>query len=122
MGEVEYYGSRNLLNRVWINLIDSAIKFPPDHSKIKLKLHRSDTFSIFHILDNSCGMSEETNQYIFDHFYQGGLSHTMGDNGIGLTVTERIIRLHGGNTTVHSEEGTGAALVVTPPDIQPRNT
>ncbi len=122
MEEIEYYGSRNLLNQVWINLIDNAIKFSPDHGKIKLKLHRSGTSSVFHILDNGCGMSEETSQHIFDRFYQGDLSHTTEGNGIGLTVVEKIIRLHGGNITVHSEEGIGTTFVVTLPDIQPRNT
>ena len=122
MEDIEYYGSRNLLNQVWINLIDNAIKFSPDHGKIKLKLHRSGTSSVFHILDNGCGMSEETSQHIFDRFYQGDLSHTTEGNGIGLTVVEKIIRLHGGNITVHSEEGIGTTFVVTLPDIQPRNT
>ena len=122
MEEIEYYGSRNLLNQVWINLIDNAIKFSPDHGKIKLKLHRTGTSSVFHILDNGCGMSEETSQHIFDRFYQGDLSHTTEGNGIGLTVVEKIIRLHGGNITVHSEEGIGTTFVVTLPDIQPRNT
>lgn len=71
MEEIEYYGSRNLLNQVWINLIDNAIKFS------RPRQNQTETSPVrhlcLHILDNGCGMSEETSQHIFDRFYQGDL-------------------------------------------------
>lgn len=116
MEDMEYYGSRNLLNQVWINLIDNAIKFSPDRGKIKLKLHRHGASAVFQILDNGCGISAQIREHIFDRFYQGDPSHAMEGNGIGLAVVEKIVRLHKGEITVSSEEGIGTTFVVTLPD------
>ena len=122
MDEISYYGNKNLLNQVWINLIDNAVKFSPDKGKIKLKLRRTDDHTVFQIIDNGCGMSEDMRLHIFDRFYQGDLAHTTEGNGIGLTVVDKIVRLHKGQITVNSEEGIGATFLVTLPDNLPGHT
>ena len=66
---LEYRGNKALLNQVWINLIDNAIKFSPQNGKIKLKLHKKKDQVVFQILDNGCGMDEDTKNHIFDRFY-----------------------------------------------------
>lgn len=60
LDELEYRGNKALLNQVWINLIDNAIKFSPQNGKIKLKLHKKKDQVVFQILDNGCGMDEDT--------------------------------------------------------------
>ena len=119
MDEVSYHGSRNLLNQVWINLIDNAVKFSPDRGKIKIKLHQDKGNTVFQIIDNGCGMSQDMRLHIFDRFYQGDPSHTTEGNGIGLTVVDKIVRLHKGYVAVGSEEGIGTTFTVTLPEIQP---
>ena len=117
MDELEYHGNKALLNQVWINLIDNAIKFSPQNGKIKLKLHRKEDHVVFQILDNGCGMDEETKDHIFDRFYQGDSSHTTEGNGIGLTVVEKIIHLHKGKIRVISETGIGTTFTVNLPIV-----
>lgn len=119
MDELEYHGNKALLNQVWINLIDNAIKFSPQNGKIKLKLHRKKDQVVFQILDNGCGMDEETKNHIFDRFYQGDSSHTAEGNGIGLTVVEKIVHLHKGQIRVVSEAGIGTTFTVNLPIIPP---
>ena len=119
MDELEYHGNKALLNQVWINLIDNAIKFSPQNGKIKLKLHRKKDQVVFQILDNGCGMDEETKNHIFDRFYQGDSSHTAEGNGIGLTVVEKIVHLHKGQIRVISEAGIGTTFTVNLPIIPP---
>ena len=119
MDELEYHGNKVLLNQVWINLIDNAIKFSPQNGKIKLKLHRKKDQVVFQILDNGCGMDEETKNHIFDRFYQGDSSHTAEGNGIGLTVVEKIVHLHKGQIRVVSEAGIGTTFTVNLPIIPP---
>ena len=118
LDELEYHGNKALLNQVWINLIDNAVKFSPQNGKIKLKLHRIKDQIIFQIMDNGCGMDEETKDHIFDRFYQGDSSHTTEGNGIGLTVVEKIIHLHKGSIQVISEAGIGTTFTVDLP-IEP---
>ena len=119
MDELEYRGNKALLNQVWINLIDNAIKFSPQNGKIKLKLHRKKDQVVFQILDNGCGIDEETKNHIFDRFYQGDSSHTAEGNGIGLTVVEKIVHLHKGQIRVISEAGIGTTFTVNLPIIPP---
>lgn len=116
MDELDYRGSRDLLNQVWINLIDNAIKFSPEKGKIKLKLHRIQNMVVFQILDNGCGMEEATMAHIFDRFYQGDPSHTTEGNGIGLTVVQKIVELHKGRINVQSEAGIGTTFTVSLPE------
>ena len=119
LDELEYRGNKALLNQVWINLIDNAIKFSPQNGKIKLKLHKKKDQVVFQILDNGCGMDEETKNHIFDRFYQGDSSHTAEGNGIGLTVVEKIVHLHKGQIRVISEAGIGTTFTVNLPIIPP---
>lgn len=110
--ELEFYGNRDLLNQVWINLIDNAVKFSPHGGKIVLKLYKESNQVIFRIVDNGCGMNEDTLGHIFDRFYQGDLSHTMEGNGLGLTVVNKIVQLHHGRIEVQSDEGFGSSFTV----------
>lgn len=117
--EITYCANKQLLNQVWINLIDNAIKFTLEKTKVKIKLYQTDTTVIFKILDNGYGMDEETKSHIFDRFYQGDSSHAMEGNGIGLTIVQKIISLYHGEIQVNSEEGIGTAFIVTLPADSP---
>ena len=61
-------------------------------------------------------MSQDMRLHIFDRFYQGDPSHTTEGNGIGLTVVDKIVRLHKGYVAVGSEEGIGTTFTVTLPE------
>lgn len=115
LDEVTYCGNEQLLNQVWINLIDNAIKFTLEKTKVKIKLRETETAVVFEVLDNGYGIDEETAAHIFDRFYQGDTSHTVEGNGIGLTIVQKIIRLYHGEVTVKSEPGIGTNFVVTLP-------
>lgn len=60
-------------------------------------------------------MSDETMRHMFDKFYQGEASHTLIGNGLGLTITKRIIELCGGTIEVLSTLGKGSVFIVTLP-------
>ena len=57
-------------------------------------------------------MSQATLDHIFDRFYQGDSSHTTEGNGLGLTVVNKIVKLHNGRLEVNSDEGFGSAFSV----------
>lgn len=111
--ELTYYGNKSLLNQVWINLMDNAIKFSAQKGKIKIKLHKQENNILFQIIDNGCGMSPDTKSKIFNQFYQGDSSHATEGNGLGLTVVKKIINLHNGMIQVFSEKDIGTTFSVT---------
>lgn len=61
-------------------------------------------------------MSPETQQRIFEKFYQGDGSHSREGNGLGLSIVKRILDLHGGSDQIRERAGAGTTCTVTLPD------
>ena len=113
--EITYYANEELLNQVWLNLLDNAIKFTPEKGRIEINLVAFNDFITLKIKDSGCGMTSEVKKHIFDKFYQGDISHTIQGNGLGLTMVEKIIKLHKGSIEVKSQVNKGSIFIVSLP-------
>ena len=113
--EITYYANEELLNQVWLNLIDNAIKFTPEKGKIEINLVAFNDSILLKVKDSGCGMTPEIKKHIFDKFYQGDISHVTQGNGLGLTIVEKIIKLHNGTIKVKSEVNKGSIFIVSLP-------
>lgn len=110
-------GRSDLLKQVWVNLIDNAVKFSSSGGKIEIRTYQKDSFFYFQICDNGIGMDAQTQEQIFDRFYQGDLSHSTEGNGLGLSLVQKIILLHHGTIQVNSEPGKGSIFTIALPII-----
>lgn len=106
-----YCGNEALLERVWSNIIDNAIRYSPSGSSIHIAMERGERLCVS-IADHGCGMSAEVQKHIFEKFYQGDPSRKAEGNGLGLALVKRIIDLCGGEITVHSSPGQGTIFRV----------
>ncbi|MDQ0175930.1 sensor histidine kinase [Bacillus chungangensis] len=109
---VRYCGSVDLLQHVWLNLLDNAIKFSNEGGKISVRLSEAGDHIITEIADNGIGMNEETKKHLFDKFYQGDKSRSSEGSGLGLPLVKRIVELSGGAIHVKSELGIGSVFTV----------
>jgi len=112
MEEIRFTGSEDLMQQVWLNLIDNAIKFSHQGGAIDIRLSLWNGGVRFTIQDRGVGMDKEKTARVFDKFYQGDVSHTSAGNGLGLSIVQRIVTLHGGYVEVQSEPGAGSELTV----------
>ncbi len=112
---VLFFGCEVLLNEVWFNLIDNAVKHSPKGGTIEICLSTSDDSVAVLIADQGDGMDAEVQKHIFEKFYQGDNSHAGEGNGLGLALAKRIVDMCGGTITVKSAPGEGAAFTVTLP-------
>jgi len=112
---INIYNNAHLLQQIWINLLDNAIKFTDKGGELQISLRRINSSIQFCLRDNGRGMDEETKQHIFDKFYQGDTSHTTIGNGLGLTVVKKIVTLCNGNIEVESSLGKGSTFTVSLP-------
>lgn len=112
-----FYGSEQLLDQVWCNILDNAIKHSPQDSVIHVSIHRSEDRLFVRISDHGEGMSEEVQKHIFEKFYQGDSSRKAEGNGLGLALVKRIIDLCRGEIMVQSTPGRGTTFqIALPPE------
>ncbi|NMD37683.1 MAG: HAMP domain-containing histidine kinase [Christensenellaceae bacterium] len=101
-GEVTGHGNEELLQQVWINLLDNAIKFTTDYGSIRVGIQQVNFRIIVTIENTGSTIPEEQIEHIFQKFYQADLSHATEGNGIGLAVVQKIVTLHKGTVTASS--------------------
>jgi len=119
LDEVMFNGNEDLLNHIWLNLIDNAIKFSPQHAEIIIELQKVNHNIIFKVADNGYGLTEESKKRIFDKFYQGDTSRAIEGNGIGLAIVHKIVSLYNGSIKVESELEIGTVFTVVLPTSLP---
>lgn len=104
-------------------LVDNAIRFTPDGGEIRLETavtqYNGRNWITTAIHDNGRGIAPEEQRQIFNRFYRGEASEA-GDlpgTGLGLSVADHIIRLHGGVLAVESQLGQGSTFTVRLPQL-----
>ncbi|AEF86574.1 Two component sensor kinase [Treponema primitia ZAS-2] len=113
LDEITVSYDETMLEIVWNNLIANAIKFTAPKGVISLSLKKAaDGFARIQITDSGCGMDEETQEHIFDKFYQGDSSHSQEGNGLGLALVKKVIDMTGAEITVKSRAGEGTSFTV----------
>ena len=120
MDEVTITSDQELLNQVWVNILQNAIKFSPEESEIAVRVFRQGN-AIVEVQDHGCGMTEEAQKRIFDKFYQADKSRRQEGVGLGLSLVKRIVDMMGGTITVTSEVSVGSTFRVTLPLTPPRH-
>ncbi|MPM53346.1 Adaptive-response sensory-kinase SasA [bioreactor metagenome] len=118
--EIKFFGNEELLNQIWINLIDNAIKFSNDSGQLSIRLMRNQDDIVFEIRDTGIGMSPETQKFMFDKFYQGDTSHSVEGNGIGMTIVRKIVELYKGEIFIDSTLNQGTSIIITLPNQKHR--
>lgn len=111
-----YYGCEQLLDRVWTNLLDNAVKHSPEGGTVRVRLWREEGQTVVSVADRGEGMPPEVQKHIFEKFYQGDPSRKAEGNGLGLALVKRILDLCGGTVAVESAPGKGSVFLVTLPE------
>lgn len=114
LDEVNILSDYDMLQQVWINLIDNAIKYSGENCKIDISVKRLNDKSVkVSISDNGIGIEEGKLHRIFDKFYQCEESHKKSGSGLGLSISKRIIELLNGTIECRSKKDFGTTMVVT---------
>ena len=100
-------GNRAALRRLFVILLDNAIKYSPAGSSVRLSLDRAqEGQASVTIEDSGSGISQADLPHIFERYYRKGNGSDGQDGyGIGLALADRIARAHGASIQVHSSPG-----------------
>ena len=107
------FGDEDKLRQVIINIIDNALKYTPEKGNIQITLERNSKYVIISVCDNGYGISKSDLPHVKEKFYKA--NNTVRGTGIGLAVADEIVKKHGGELIISSEEGKGTIVEIVLP-------
>lgn len=108
---------RDKFQAALVNLAGNAAKYTPDGGRVFLQLEWTPSELTIHVEDTGIGISAEELPKVFEKFFrsQDERVRQISGNGLGLTYTQEIVRLHGGKLSVQSELNKGTRFTLALP-------
>jgi PAS domain S-box-containing protein len=113
--DVQAYLDENLLRHILTNLLSNAIKYSPPGSRVQFDLICNSSTATFQIQDQGIGIPPADQDKLFTSFYRCSNTGKVAGTGLGLTIVQEAVELHGGQVKVESQLGVGTTFTVTLP-------
>jgi signal transduction histidine kinase len=110
------YVDREMWEKIVLNLLSNALKFTFEGG-VSVRLREEAGRVVLQVADTGTGIPESELPRLFERFYRvrGARSRTHEGTGIGLSLVQELVRLHGGEVLVESQEGRGTTFTVSIP-------
>ena len=109
---ITLFGNRALLIRLIDNLVSNALKYA--NSKIWISIAKRNNI-IIEVSDDGRGIADDEKAYIWDRFYKVDKSRSISEDnssGLGLAISKKIVKLHGGKIVALDNKPQGAKFVI----------
>lgn len=115
----QYFGDRDRITQVFINLLDNAIKFTPDKGTITIRTYLDQNSLVCEVEDTGIGIDPKDISQVFTRFFQvrditthrsGKDEFLAGGTGLGLSIVKGIIEAHQGTVSATSTPGKGTVF------------
>ena len=112
--KVEITGSRDQVIMAVHNLIENAINYSPEGTRVAVALRVVDGIAEISVSDQGIGIPESALERIFERFYRvdAARSRATGGTGLGLSIVKHVATNHGGDVSVWSVEGAGSTFTI----------
>ena len=122
-GKIMVDADKGLVHQVVYNLIDNAVKFASVDGYIEFRYIMDKNMAYISVVNSGEGISQEECRYIFDRFYKTDKSRSSDKHGVGLGlhIAKSIVKFHGGDIRVRSEQGKYTEFCFTLPTSQTKN-
>lgn len=113
--QIEIMGNKYGLGDLILILLDNAVKYSPQASKIIVKTKRTENFVTVSIKDQGIGIHQKDISCIFDRFYRTDRARSKSDStgyGLGLSIAKKIVEVHKGTIQVESRLGKGSVFEI----------
>lgn len=107
----ELWADGDRLRQVVLNLANNAFKFTPTGGNIILRAKKESDSLVIEVQDNGTGISEEDQKWVFEPYKQLGNDRARHSGlGLGLSLSKKLVELHGGKIWVNSQKGKGSTF------------
>jgi two-component system sensor histidine kinase SenX3 len=111
---LQVMGNENQLVTALANLLDNAVAYSPEQTRVAVGVHNRDDAVEISVTDQGVGIEAVDRERIFERFYRAdpARSRETGGTGLGLAIVKHIISNHGGEVTVWSRPGSGSTFTI----------
>lgn len=104
---------RNLMDKVYFNLLSNAFKFTPNNGQITITIQDDfeSNYVKIYFKDSGIGIPKQELEKVFQPFYQG-TNNNQSSSGIGLHLSKEFVELHKGTIEVNSKHGAEFVLTL----------
>jgi signal transduction histidine kinase len=112
---------RTILRQAIVNILHNAVKHSPENGEVRVLVRESNGDAIVEVQDSGPGIPLEHRKRIFERFYRVDKSRTRaeGGAGLGLSIAEWAVTMHGGKIEVVCEPGPGSTFRIYVPTLSP---
>lgn len=114
------YGDQDQLVTALRNLIDNAIRYSPENTRVGIGIRTKDGLVAISVTDQGEGLSPEDQERVFERFYRvdAARSRHTGGTGLGLSIVKHVVANHGGEVTLWSKPGQGSTFTIRLPELE----
>ncbi len=111
---VYFNGDKLLLQLLFNNLIENAIKYSPADKPVEIKLNRAIGKTLVEVTDHGAGIPESEKKKIFQKFYRSGNENTRATKGtgLGLYLSQKIAEDHNTKIGIRDNHPTGSIFTI----------
>lgn len=107
------HGDFQRMQQAMSSLLDNAIFYTPEGGEITIGAYTKNHSIIIYVADNGIGISDENKEKVFHRFYRVDSSRSKKEHyGLGLSITNEIIKLHKGKIYIKDTKGGGSTFVI----------
>jgi signal transduction histidine kinase len=113
-GSIWVQGDATSLRRLFLILIDNAVKYTPANGQVEVSLRQNNGYAVTQVSDTGIGIAEADLANVFERFYRADKARTResGGVGLGLSIGRWITEVHAGTIEVHSTPGRGSIFQI----------
>ncbi|AMR32304.1 hypothetical protein A0256_13190 [Mucilaginibacter sp. PAMC 26640] len=109
----DFYADRQMWEKIVLNILSNAFKYTLEGT-ISVSLKQEGNFALLEVNDTGVGIPEKELPHMFERFHriENSAGRTHEGTGIGLSLVNELVQLHGGEISVSSNEGIGSTFTV----------
>lgn len=118
------YGDAALLTTAVRNLLDNAVRYSHEYSRVNVGVSEADGLVHIAVVDQGEGIPVAVRERVFERFYRGDTarSRDSGGSGLGLAIVKHVAADHGGRVKLWSAPGRGSTFTILLPQARPTDS